>query len=138
QQIRLPGARWPCGIGGDKNNKRARLFGVRATGVNDMKIIRDHWSRPISGTGKKVAGNTNLHRSAFDRLFELRGHPVVIETIEAPPTMFKRIINVIERTMRVPLTAWLNSVKKQSMNEPRSNSRVRRLQSSRWWSGKKP
>jgi hypothetical protein len=58
-----------------------------------------------------VAGNFNLHRSAFDRLFELSGHPVVIETIEAPPTMAKRIITVMKRTMRVPLTAWLNLVK---------------------------
>jgi hypothetical protein len=65
----------------------------------------------MSRIEKRAAGNFKPNRSAFDRLFELRGHPVVIETIGAPPTMVKRIIKVIMRALPVPLTAWLNSVK---------------------------
>lgn len=100
-----------------------------------MRIISDHCLRPISGTVKRVAGNFNLQRSAFDRLFERNGNPVVIEIIEAPPTMVKRIIKVMKRTMTVPLTAWLNLVKKQNTNQLRSHGGARGLQSARWWNG---
>jgi hypothetical protein len=99
-----------------------------------MRIISDHCRRPISGTVKRVAGNFNLNRSAFDRLFERNGNPVVFEIIEAPPTMVKRIIKVMKRTMTV-LTAWLNLVKKQNTNQLRSHGGARSLQSARWWSG---
>lgn len=96
---------------GDKANRSAAYLAHALPGEeNDMRIISDHYSRPISGTVKRVAGNFNLHRSAFDRLLERNGNPVVIEIIEAPPTMVKRIIKVMKRTMRVRLTAWLNLV----------------------------
>jgi len=43
--------------------------------------------------------------SAFDRLLELRGHPVVIATRETKPTMAKRIIKLMGRTVRALITA---------------------------------